>query len=129
VEYAYASARDWGAFIFLDGRGVIDDGIIGVVAGMLYPGGRQKPIIAIALDSGGQIKISTRGTKKLVGMGLNLGMALREACTPLGGAGGGHAIAAGASLPPGKLDEFLKTFPQILQKQMKEEEKQKQEEK
>ncbi|MCL6088849.1 MAG: DHH family phosphoesterase [Candidatus Marsarchaeota archaeon] len=123
VEFAYASARDWGPFLFLDGRGVIDDGIIGVVAGMLYPGGRQKPILAIALDQSGQIKISTRGTKKLVGMGLNLGMALREACTPLGGAGGGHAIAAGAGLPPDKLDEFLKTFPQILQKQMKEEKK------
>ncbi len=118
VEYAYASVRDWGPFLFLDGRGVIDDGIIGVVAGMLYPGGRQKPIVAIALDREGKIKVSMRGTKKLVSQGLNLGLALREACMPLGGAGGGHAIAAGASVPPDRLDEFLKSFPKILQKQM-----------
>jgi len=118
VDFAYKNVRDWGAFLFLDGRGVIDDGIIGVVAGMLYPGGRQKPIVAIALDASGKIKVSTRGTRRLVGQGLNLGLALREACEPLGGAGGGHAIAAGASVPPERLDEFLKAFANAVEKQI-----------
>lgn len=119
VDYAYRVVRDWGPFLFLDGRGVIDDGLIGVVAGMVYPGGRTKPILAVALDKSGQIKISTRGTKKLVAQGLNLGLALRVACAPLGGAGGGHAIAAGASVPAGKLDEFLALFSQAIEGQIK----------
>ncbi len=119
VDYAYRVVRDWGPFLFLDGRGVIDDGLIGVVAGMVYPGGRTKPILAISLDESGKVKISTRGTKRLVAEGLNLGLALREACTPLGGVGGGHAIAAGASLPPEKIDEFLKSFAQVIEGQMK----------
>jgi RecJ-like exonuclease len=110
--------RDWGSFLFLDGRGIIDDGLIGVIAGMLYPSGRQKPIVAIALDSDGQIKVSTRGTKKLVLSGLNLGLALRDACAFVGGIGGGHAIAAGATLPQGKLNEFLKKFSEIIQAQL-----------
>lgn len=119
VDYAYKMVRDWGPFLFLDGRGVIDDGLIGVVAGMVYPGGRTKPILAVALDKSGQIKISTRGTKKLVANGLNLGLALRESCAPLGGAGGGHAIAAGASVPADKLNEFLALFSKAIEKQIK----------
>ncbi len=119
VEYAYRVVRDWGPFLFLDGRGVIDDGLIGVVAGMVYPGGRTKPILAVALDKSGQIKISTRGTKKLIAQGLNLGLALRESCAPLGGAGGGHAIAAGASVPADKLDEFLALFSRAIEGQIK----------
>ncbi len=119
VDFAYKNSRDFGPFLFLDGRGVIDDGIIGVVAGMLYPGGRKKPILAIAYEEGGKIKISTRGTKKLVGEGLNLGLALSKTCPLVGGVGGGHAIAAGASIPPDKLDEFLKLFPQEIEAQLK----------
>jgi len=118
VEFAYKNVRDWGAFLFLDGRGVIDDGIIGVVAGMLYPGGRQKPIVALAMDANRKIKVSTRGTRRLVAAGLNLGLALRQSCEPLGGAGGGHAIAAGASVPPERLDEFLKAFASAVERQI-----------
>ena len=48
-----------------------------------------------------------------------LGLALREACLNVGGQGGGHAIAAGATIPPEKLDEFLKIFSKIIDKQIK----------
>ncbi len=120
VEYAYKNTRDFGPFLFLDGRGLIDDGIIGVVAGMLYPGGRKKPVLAVACEESGKIKISTRGTKKLVAEGLNLGLALSQTCPLVGGVGGGHAIAAGASIPPDKLDEFLKSFAQQIEAQTRE---------
>ncbi|MFA5108893.1 MAG: DHH family phosphoesterase, partial [Candidatus Micrarchaeia archaeon] len=118
VEYAYKNTKDWGPFLLLDGRGAIDDGIIGVVAGMVFPGGRKKPIIALALDLKGDIKISARGTKKLVASGLNLGLALKKACTQVGGQGGGHQIAAGATVPVQKIDEFLKIFSKIIDEQV-----------
>lgn len=118
IEYAYKSVRDFGPFLFFDGRGVIEDGIVGVVAGMMFPGGRTKPILALSLDEKGKIKVSTRGTKKLVANGLNLGLALHEACEKTGGVGGGHRIAAGASLPPENLDAFLKEFATAIDKQI-----------
>ncbi|MFH1306926.1 MAG: DHH family phosphoesterase [Candidatus Micrarchaeota archaeon] len=118
VEFAYKNTKDLGQILLLDGRGVIEDSIIGVVAGMLFPGGRKKPILAMALDKKGKIKISGRGTKKLIEKGLNLGLALREACLKTGGQGGGHKIAAGATVPPERLDEFLKLFAKIVEKQI-----------
>ena len=110
IEFANRSVEDFGKFLFIDGRGVIDDGIIGVVAGMLYAGGRKKPIIAFAFDDAGNIKISGRGTKALVEAGLNLGKSLSESAAVVGGSGGGHRIAAGATISRGKLPEFLKEF-------------------
>jgi len=32
----------------------------------------------------------------------------------VGGSGGGHPIAAGATIPPGKEDEFLKELDRVL---------------
>ena len=89
---------------------MIADSIIGVVAGMLHPGGRTKPVLALSLEESGSIKLSTRGTRKLVEQGLNLGKTLSEACAAVGGVGGGHNIAAGATIPADKLDDFLKEF-------------------
>jgi RecJ-like exonuclease len=110
LDFAMRNWIDLGKFVFVDGRGIIDDGIIGVVAGMVYAPRRGKPIVAVAVDEEGKIKISTRATKAQVAAGLNLGAALRSSAGAVGGVGGGHNIAAGASIPSGKLDEFLREF-------------------
>ncbi len=110
IDFASKNTQDVGKFLLLDARGVISDSIIGVVAGMLFAGSRKKPILALSLEAPGKIKLSTRGTRSLVEAGLNLGKILSECCAQVGGAGGGHNIAAGASIPEGKLDEFLKEF-------------------
>jgi len=105
IEYAEGAVEDFGKFYFLDARGIIDDGIVGVVAGMLYsvlP--RDRPILAAALDANGNVKISGRGTKGLLAKGINLGKVMREA----GGPGcGGHGVAAGANIKKDDLDSFL----------------------
>jgi RecJ-like exonuclease len=105
IEYAEGAVEDFGKFYFLDARGIIDDGIVGVVAGMLYsvlP--RDKPILAAALDEKGNVKISSRGTKGLLAKGINLGKIMAEA----GGPGcGGHGVAAGANIKKEDLDSFL----------------------
>lgn len=105
IEYAEQNVEDFGRFYFLDARGIIDDGIVGVVAGMLYsvlP--RDKPIIAAALDANGNVKVSARGTKGLLAKGINLGKIMQEA----GGPGcGGHGVAAGANMKRDDLDAFL----------------------
>jgi single-stranded-DNA-specific exonuclease len=110
IEFAMKNSQDYGKFLLVDGRGAISDSIIGVVAGMLFPGGRNKPVLALSLEESGRIKLSTRGTRKLVENGLNLGKILGEVCPIVGGVGGGHNIAAGATIPSDRLDEFLREF-------------------
>lgn len=110
ISFAIKNAQDLGKFLLIDGRGIIPDSIIGVVAGMLFPGQRNKPVLALSLEESGKIKLSTRGTRKLVENGLNLSKILSEVCPLVGGVGGGHNIAAGATIPADKLDEFLKEF-------------------
>jgi RecJ-like exonuclease len=110
IEFALKNVQDLGKFLLIDGRGAIPDSIIGVIAGMVFPGTRSKPILALSFDDEGAIKVSTRGTRKLVEGGLNLGRILSESCAAVGGVGGGHNIAAGATIPANKLEDFLKEF-------------------
>jgi RecJ-like exonuclease len=64
------------------------------------------PIIGLATSEQG-IKVSARGNHDLIVRGLNLARALSEAASAVGGAGGGHDIAAGATIPAGREQEFL----------------------
>ena len=98
VEYAARHVQDFGSFYFLDGRGIIDEGIIGIVCGMYL---RRKTMIGVSLSDGG-LKVSGR-TKSDV----NLGDLMKKATAEIGGAGGGHKMAAGASIPRDKINEFL----------------------
>ncbi|MEM2962920.1 MAG: DHH family phosphoesterase [Candidatus Anstonellales archaeon] len=107
LSFASSHLQDFGKFLFLDARGVIDDGIIGVVAGMVLPPNSKKPIFAIATDDIGGIKVSARANNALVTKGLNLGLILKLSSVAVGGAGGGHKVAAGAQIPKEKLNDFL----------------------
>jgi len=110
------------AFYYFDGSGVIEESIIGVIAGMAY-GAKiipsNKPVIAIATDSNNadQKKISSRATWHLVHSGINLGAAMRESSGRVGGEGGGHDIAAGATIAAGKVDEFISYLDEEFKRQ------------
>lgn len=85
----------------------IRETIVGIIAGMsLSTCNRSIPIIGI-VDSDDGLKISSRATQALVRRGLNLGFAISESAEHVGGVGGGHDIAAGATIPKDSLDEFL----------------------
>ena len=64
------------------------------------------------------VKISARGTKPLISRGLDLSIALRKAAGAVGGVGGGHTIASGASIPPGAEDRFLAILDEIVGEQL-----------
>lgn len=105
------------SFYFFDAGEAIDESIVGIIAGMLYGSiiSENKPIIALARNTDGTIKLSGRGTSELVRRGLNLGKALKEIGAEIEGVeGGGHFVAAGAKIPAEKLDEFL----EILEKKL-----------
>jgi len=94
--------------------------LAGAVCGiaMAYLLDQNKPTIAVT-QSDGSSKISARGTRKLVERGLDLSESLRTAATAVGGTGGGHAIAAGATVPADKEIEFLRKLDDITGRQLK----------
>lgn len=106
----------------VDAEKIIDENILGVIMGMLYsmPGiGRNKPIVGLAIDDGGALKVSARANWSLVRVGLDLGSAIHEICEEMGFAGGGHKIAAGARLTSEGKEEFLEKLDEIVGKQLK----------
>ena len=64
------------------------------------------------------VKVSARGTRALVEKGLDLSFALREAANSVGGEGGGHNVASGASIPPGTAEQFIAKVDEIVAEQL-----------
>jgi RecJ-like exonuclease len=96
----------------------IRDTIIGIVTNMMLNAediDKELPLIGFAHTENGEVKVSARATQSLVDRGLDLAAALTKAAKELNGFGGGHNIAAGATIPKGKEEEFL----QIVDREIK----------
>ena len=96
----------------------IRDTIIGIVTNMLLNSedvDSNLPLVGFAYTENGDVKVSARTTHASVDKGVDLSTALRNAAKELNGVGGGHNIAAGATIPKGKEEEFL----DILEKEIK----------
>jgi single-stranded-DNA-specific exonuclease len=94
----------------------------GVIAGiaMNYVLDEKKPLFSLARkEIDDELHISCRGNQKLVEQGLDLASAMKTIATELGGYGGGHKIAAGATIAFDKEREFLEKVDTILVQQMK----------
>ena len=76
------------------------------------------PLIGFAFKDDGEVKASARGTEELVERGLNLSAAMKKAAGALDGVGGGHNIAAGATIPKGKEEEFLTLLEKEIKNQL-----------
>ncbi|HDN95487.1 MAG TPA: DHH family phosphoesterase [Thermoplasmatales archaeon] len=85
----------------------IKGSILGTVTGMLLEGEKiEKPVVGM-VENEEEIKISARAPKN---MNVNLSIAIRNAARATGGHGGGHKMAAGATIPKGYEEEFLRFF-------------------
>jgi single-stranded DNA-specific DHH superfamily exonuclease len=107
------SARSF-RYVLLDdssGSGIIS----GTMTRYLYP---DKPFLTFN-EVEGKIRISGRGTRKLVNAGLDLAAAMREASGAVGGMGGGHDIASGATIPIGTAMKFIDIIDSIIEKQLR----------
>jgi RecJ-like exonuclease len=97
---------------YFDATGVVKETFVGTIAGLAL--GQKdcdpyKPIAGIVRENG-MVKISARCSKLLFLKGLNLARAIRSAAKAVGGEGGGHAVACGAQVEEGKIQEFLQEF-------------------
>ncbi len=95
--------------------------LCGAIAGlsMEYLLDQEKPTIGLShLKDQKKIKISARGTNYLVKKGIDLASALAEASGKVGGNGGGHAVAAGATIALDKEEAFITELNNILSAQV-----------
>ncbi len=103
---------------FFHAKTGIRDTIVGIVANMLISSeevSKDLPLIGFADKGDGQVKASARATEELIERGINLSTAMKKAAKALNGVGGGHNIAAGATIPKGAEEEFL----DLLEKEIK----------
>ena len=67
----------------------------------------DRPVFVFS-DGGDQpTKVSARGLVRQVEGGLDLSSVCRAAAAAVGGEGGGHRVASGATIPPGSRERFL----------------------
>ncbi len=96
------------------------DTIVGIGAGMaLSKLNWKKPMMVLAamVDEPEVTKVSMRTNEWALGRGVDLCEALIEASAEVGGAGGGHRIAAGAFIPHDTEEEFVDSVNRILKRQ------------
>lgn len=99
----------------------IRETIVGIVAGMAVGSNGVRhdlPIVAFAEKSAAELKVSARGSHVLTRRGLDLSRAMRDASRAVGGDGGGHDVAAGATIPAGTQRAFLDEVDRIVGEQL-----------
>jgi RecJ-like exonuclease len=108
---------------YFHGGARIKDTVIGIAAGILLSSpevDKSRPLFAFASSEDG-VKVSARATKVQVSRGIDLSVVMRGAAEPVGGKGGGHNIAAGASIPFSREEEFLELAQKIICEQTRSE--------
>ncbi|MFW6040430.1 MAG: DHHA1 domain-containing protein [Thermoplasmatota archaeon] len=107
---------------YFHGKDKIPDTVLGTVAGMILGSGdvdRSLPIIGLTESSEKDgLKVSSRGTKKLIKRGLDLSLIMSKCSEYVGGEGGGHDIAAGAYIPEGAEKKFLDKAEKMIEQQL-----------
>ncbi len=106
---------------FFHGGDRIRDTVVGIAAGMVLGSSDAKPgmpLIAFA-DSEDGVKVSARAPRNLLAKGLNLAEVLTKAASMVKGEGGGHNIAAGATIPKGSEEEFLRIVDRLVSEQLR----------
>lgn len=108
---------------WFDAGDEIRETIVGIVAGMAVGTDATRngiPVLAFADTEEGEVKVSSRGSYVMVRDGLDLSAVMREASRAVGGDGGGHDVAAGATIPKGEVEAFIAEADRIVGEQLAE---------
>jgi RecJ-like exonuclease len=87
--------------------------------GMIYLFTKDVPVLSL-FPKNGELSVSARATDRLVDQGVDMAYAMAMAAGELGGRGGGHPVAAGASVPLDARDTFLARVDELVGEQMAE---------
>ncbi|MFB6271001.1 MAG: DHH family phosphoesterase, partial [Halobacterium sp.] len=99
----------------------IRETIVGIVAGMALGSDAtesDRPIVGFGNKNDDEVKVSARATSRLVDQGLDLSVVMQEASQAVGGDGGGHVVAAGATVPKGEERAFLDEAAERVREQL-----------
>ncbi|WP_323191353.1 DHH family phosphoesterase [Halostella sp. PRR32] len=99
----------------------IRETIVGIVAGMAVGTSgvdRDRPIVAFAEKEADEVKVSARGTARMTSKGLDLSSVMTTASQAVGGDGGGHNVAAGATIPEGTQADFIDRVDELVGTQL-----------
>jgi hypothetical protein len=79
----------------------------------------SKPFVCLN-EYEGVTRISARGTRRLIKQGLDLSVSIKAAAESVGGTGGGHNIASGGLLPPGRetAEAFMNKLNELIGAQL-----------
>jgi len=105
VELEKNGARIQGSLQYVENDDFKLNGAIAGI-GMQFILPQDKPVFSLA-ETKDKVKISSRGTKKLTGAGLDLSVVCKMSAEKVDGEGGGHPIAAGATIPKDAKSTFL----------------------
>src|SRR5437879_5042251 len=117
---AAAGINQMDAIQYFHAADTIRDTVVGIAASMALNrenATKDLPIFAFANASDG-IKVSARTTRELVARGLDLAAVMKAASDAVGGQGGGHHAAAGATIPPGTESKFLEIANRMVRDQI-----------
>ncbi len=87
----------------------------GLAMNYLLPSDR--PVFVFSDGGAAPTKVSARGLVRQVERGLDLASVCRTAAAEVGGEGGGHRVASGATIPPGARERFLAAANRELARQ------------
>lgn len=85
--------------------------------GMIYLFPKDAPVLSLFPD-GDTLSVSARATDRLVEQGVDMAQAMSVAGGEVGGRGGGHPVAAGASVPIETRDSFVSRVDAIVGEQL-----------
>jgi single-stranded-DNA-specific exonuclease len=88
----------------------------GLAMNYLLPADR--PVFVFSDGGEAPTKVSSRGLIRQVERGLDLASVCRTAAGEVGGEGGGHRVASGATIPPGARERFLAAANRELSRQL-----------
>ncbi len=102
---------------YFDAGSSIRETVVGIVAGMVLSSSEadpHMPILAFAEADDG-VKVSARASKELTRNGLDLSKMMCQCAAAVGGFGGGHNVAAGATIPKGMEEVFLDKVEEMME--------------
>ncbi len=101
IKWAKSNMEERNGIHIIKAEDNIPDTMIGTIASMLIREKKYNIIVGFA-NSDGKVKVSIRAKGNV-----NVGEAAAKISQKLGGEGGGHKLAGGASIPKGKEEEFI----------------------
>jgi len=103
--------------VVVRGEGILSPNALSPLITILSTGGlysEDKLLLALCLQDEDKTKVSCRASYRLIDKGINAGRMMEIAAKSVDGQGGGHNVAAGATIPRKKISKFLEKVEELV---------------